>query len=67
MGRERRGKRLHLHFLFARQGLNGRQVTKTSEEAIGRYGTEWIARQNMEMVLQHMLQGFEEPYGRKET
>ncbi len=34
----------------------------TSEEAIGKYGTEWIASQDREMVMQHMLEGLEEPY-----
>ncbi|MEI7898436.1 MAG: PAS domain S-box protein, partial [bacterium] len=34
----------------------------TSEEAIGRYGTEWIAPRDREMVMQHMLEGYEEPY-----
>ena len=34
----------------------------TSEEAIGRYGTEWIAPQDREMVMQHMLEGYEEAY-----
>ena len=31
-------------------------------EAIGRMGTEWIAPQDREMVLQNMLRGFEAPY-----
>ena len=34
----------------------------TSEEAIGRYGTEWIAPQDREMVMQNMLKGHEDPY-----
>jgi PAS domain S-box-containing protein len=34
----------------------------TSEEAIGRYGTEWITPQDREMVMNNMLTGYEEPY-----
>ena len=34
----------------------------TPEEAIGRYGTEWIAPQDREMVMQNMLRGYQEPY-----
>ena len=34
----------------------------TSEEAIGRYGTEWIAPRDREMVMKNMLAGYEEPY-----
>ncbi len=34
----------------------------TSEEAMVRYGTEWIAPEDREMVMKNMLAGFEEPY-----
>ena len=36
----------------------------TNEEATqsGRYGTEWIAVKDRDMVMQNMLAGFEEPY-----
>ncbi len=34
----------------------------TSEEAIGRYGTDWIAAEDRAMVMNKMLTGFEEPY-----
>ncbi|OIR05753.1 signal transduction histidine-protein kinase/phosphatase DegS [mine drainage metagenome] len=34
----------------------------TNEEAIGRYGTEWIVPEDREMVMKNMLRGFEEPY-----
>ncbi|MBI5858124.1 MAG: PAS domain S-box protein [Sphingobacteriales bacterium] len=34
----------------------------TSEEAIGRYGTEWIVPEDREMVMKNMLTGNEEPY-----
>ncbi|MFZ4401631.1 MAG: PAS domain S-box protein [Bacteroidales bacterium] len=34
----------------------------TSEEAIGRYGTDWIAVEDREKVMQNMLNGYEEPY-----
>ena len=34
----------------------------TSEEAIGRYGTEWIAEEDREMVMRNMISGYEEPY-----
>ena len=31
-------------------------------EAIGRYGTEWIAPSDREMVMKNMISGYEEPY-----
>jgi PAS domain S-box-containing protein len=34
----------------------------TSEEAIGRHGTEWIAAEDREMIMKNMLSGYEEPY-----
>ncbi|MDP1677505.1 MAG: PAS domain S-box protein [Bacteroidota bacterium] len=34
----------------------------TSEEAIGRYGTEWIVPEDREIVMKNMLTGNEEPY-----
>ncbi|MEI6885099.1 MAG: PAS domain S-box protein [Bacteroidota bacterium] len=34
----------------------------TSEEAIGRYGTEWIVPEDREMVMKNMLLGYEDPY-----
>lgn len=34
----------------------------THEEALGRYGTDWIAVEDREMVLKNILNGFEEPY-----
>ncbi len=34
----------------------------STEEAIGRYGTEWIVPEDREMVMNNMLRGFEEPY-----
>ena len=34
----------------------------TSEEAIGRYGTEWIVPEDREMVMNKILSGYEEPY-----
>ena len=34
----------------------------SSREAVGRYGTDWIAPQDRDVVLQHMLSGFEQPY-----
>ena len=34
----------------------------THEEAIGRYGTDWIAPEDRAMVMKNMLNGFEEPY-----
>ncbi|MCX6278682.1 MAG: PocR ligand-binding domain-containing protein [Bacteroidetes bacterium] len=33
----------------------------TSEEAIGKYGTEWIVPEDRDMVMKNMLSGFEEP------
>ncbi len=32
------------------------------EEALGRLGTEWIAPDDRQMVMDHMLAGYEEPY-----
>ena len=34
----------------------------TNEEAIGRYGTEWIVEADRKMVMDNMLAGNEEPY-----
>ena len=34
----------------------------SSEEAIGRYGTEWIVPGDREMVMKNMVTGYEEPY-----
>ena len=34
----------------------------TNEEALGRYGTEWIIPEDRDRVMQNMLNGFEEPY-----
>jgi two-component system cell cycle sensor histidine kinase/response regulator CckA len=34
----------------------------TSEEAVGRPGTDWIAHSDREMVMQNMVAGFEQPY-----
>ncbi len=34
----------------------------TSNEAIGRYGTEWIAPEYRERVMKNMLAGYEKPY-----
>ena len=34
----------------------------TSDEAIGRYGTDWIVPEDRDMVLRKMLSGTEEPY-----
>ncbi len=34
----------------------------TNEEALVRYGTEWIAPEYREMVMQNMLRGYQEPY-----
>lgn len=34
----------------------------TSEEAIGRKGTDWIVPEDREMVINNMLAGFEDPY-----
>ena len=34
----------------------------THEEAISRYGTDWIAPEDRAMVMKNMLNGFEEPY-----
>ena len=37
----------------------------STEEALGRYGTEWIAEEDREMVRTYMLSGYEEPYEAK--
>ena len=34
----------------------------TTEEALTRYGTDWIVPENREMVMKNMLSGTEEPY-----
>ena len=34
----------------------------THEEALGRYGTDWIAVEDRDKVLKNMLSGLEEPY-----
>ena len=34
----------------------------STEEALVRYGTEWIAPEYREMVMNNMLRGYEEPY-----
>ncbi len=34
----------------------------TDEEAIGRYGTEWIIPEDREMVMNNMITGYEAPY-----
>ncbi len=34
----------------------------TLEEAIGKIGTEWIIPEDRDLVLEHMLAGFESPY-----
>ncbi len=34
----------------------------TNEEAIGRYGTDWIDEADRKMVMDNMLAGYEEPY-----
>lgn len=34
----------------------------TAKEAIGRYGTDWIAVEDRETVMKNMLGGYEEPY-----
>ena len=34
----------------------------STEEAIGRYGTEWIIPEDRDMVMKNMLAGYEEPY-----
>ncbi|MEI7502725.1 MAG: PAS domain S-box protein, partial [Paludibacter sp.] len=34
----------------------------TSEEALTRYGTDWIVPEDREMVMTNMLQGYEKPY-----
>ena len=34
----------------------------TTEEAFGRYGTEWIAPECREMVMNNMISGYENPY-----
>ena len=34
----------------------------TINEALGRYGTEWIVPEDREMVMNNMISGYEEPY-----
>ncbi len=34
----------------------------TNEEAIGRYGTDWIIEADRKMVMDNMIAGYEEPY-----
>ncbi len=34
----------------------------TNDEAIGRYGTDWIAPKDREMVMNNMISGVEDPY-----
>ena len=34
----------------------------TTEEALGRYGTEWIIPEDRQMVMDNMISGYEEPY-----
>ena len=34
----------------------------TNQEALGRYGTEWIIPEDRDMVMNNMIAGFEEPY-----
>jgi len=34
----------------------------SDQEALGRYGTEWIAPEDRDLVMQNMLKGYEEPY-----
>jgi PAS domain S-box-containing protein len=34
----------------------------TDAEAIGRYGTEWIAPEDRDVVMRNMLSGYEQPY-----
>jgi len=34
----------------------------SDQEAVGRYGTEWIAPEDRDLVMQNMLKGYEEPY-----
>ena len=48
------------------QNDNGERIFGyTTEEALGRYGTEWIAEEDREMVMKNMLGGYEEPYEAK--
>jgi len=45
------------------QNDNGERIFGyTTEEALGRYGTEWIVAEDREMVMKNMLSGYEEPY-----
>lgn len=34
----------------------------TPAEALGRYGTDWIVEADRPMVMQHMMEGYDEPY-----
>ncbi len=40
----------------------GEMFGYTDEEAIGRMGTEWIAPEDRDRVMKHMLEGREQPY-----
>ena len=40
----------------------GQEFGYTLEEALGRYGTEWIVPEDREEVMQNMLSGFAGPY-----
>jgi PAS domain S-box-containing protein len=45
------------------QNETGRKVFGyTDEEALGRYGTEWIVPEDRDLVMQNMLTGYQEPY-----
>ena len=45
------------------QNDNGERIFGyTTEEALGRYGTDWIAEEYRDLVMKNMLNGYEEPY-----
>jgi len=45
------------------QNDNGERIFGyTTEEALGRYGTDWIAKEYRDLVMKNMLDGYEEPY-----
>ncbi len=45
------------------QNQTGREVFGyTDEEAIGRYGTDWIVPEHRALVMEHMISGYEKPY-----
>ncbi len=45
------------------QNLAGEKIFGYStEEALSRYGTEWIVPEDRDMVMKNMLAGYEEPY-----